>query len=138
MAMGAVQAVNIQTGTPEGPKYLALGDTIEVWQAAVTTALATGDTISGPIIPRNCYLLDCTVDVGNIGAGATFTFGYQGTPAAFIAAGAPNTFNRMNVAGALGYVSATANTTTLVTMAGTAGTPVAGTIKIAIQYLASP
>lgn len=137
MAMGAVQAVNIQTGAREGAKYVQIGTPVEIWTAAVTTALASGDTISGPILPANNYLVDLTVDCGAIGTGATYTVGYTGQPAAFLSAGAVNTVGHANVSGALGF-TATTPTTILLTMTGTAGTPAAGTIRIAIEYTASP
>lgn len=137
MAMGNVSAVNILTGTPEVAKYIETGTPVEIWRMAVTTALASGDTIAGPILPANCYLVDCTVDCGAIGTGATFTVGYQGAPAAFISAGAVNAVSHANVSGALGY-TATTPTQILLTMTGTAGTPAAGTIRIAVEYTASP
>ena len=137
MAMGNVQAVNVATGTPEGAKYNAVGETTEIWRMAVTTALASGDTISGPVIPAGCYLTRLVVDCPAIGSGATFTVGYSGTAAGFITGGGPAAYSILNVAGALGY-TATTPTTILITMTASATTPVAGTIRIAVSYTASP
>jgi len=135
--MGNVVARNLYSGTAEGPKYVEVGTPVEIWRMAVTTALASGDTIAGPIIPAGTYLVDVTVDCGAIGTGATYTAGYQGSAAAFISAGAQNAISHANVSGAVGFTAAT-NTQVLVTMTGTAGTPAAGNITIAVEYTASP
>jgi len=141
--MATLQATNILTGTTEGAKYNATGSTSEIWTVATTTALASGDTISGPVIPANTYLVDVLVSWTDVdsGSGATFECGYTGTLGAFIATGnttpASGGIVHANVAGALGY-TATTNTTVLVTMTGTAGTPVAGTCRIGVIYTASP
>jgi hypothetical protein len=143
MAMGTVQALNVLTGTTEGVKYNATGVTTEIWSAAVTTALAATDTISGPTIPAGCYLTDLSVAVTDVDSGAGFVFGagYTGALAAFIAAGnttgQANGIARANVAGAIGFTAAT-NTTILVTVGTTPATPVAGTITICASYTASP
>ena len=52
MAMGNVQAVNVLSGAREGPKYVHQGTPVEIYRMAVTTALASGDTIAGPVLPR--------------------------------------------------------------------------------------
>lgn len=137
MPMGNVQGVNVLTGAREVAKYNEIGTPAAIYRAALTTALASGDTIQGPILPANNYILDVTVDLGAVGAGATYTCGYTGTPAAFITAGAVNAVSHANVSGALGF-SATTPTTILVTMTGTAGTPAAGIIRIAVEYTATP
>lgn len=143
MAMGTVQALNVLTGTTEGAKYNATGNTSEIWAAATTTALAVTDTISGPIIPAGCYLVDVLVSWTDVDSATSFVWGcgYVGALAAFIAAG--NTTGQAtgiahaNVAGAVGFTAAT-NTTVLVTIGATAGTPVAGTCTICVIYTASP
>lgn len=143
MAMGTVQAVNVQTGTPEGAKLNAIGLTTEVWSAATTTALAVSDTITAMIIPAGTYLVDFKVAWTDVDSAASFAWqaGYSGTLGAFVATG--NTtgqstgIQQANVAGALGYTS-TSNTTVLVTITATAGTPVAGTCTISASYTASP
>lgn len=143
MAMGTVQATNVLTGTTEGAKYNATGVTTEIWSAAVTTALAITDTISGPVIPAGSYVTDIVVSLTDIDSAASLTWecGYTGALAAFIADG--NVIGRTNgvvhadVAAAIGFTAAT-NTTVLVTITATAGTPVAGTIRIAASYTASP
>ena len=143
MAMGTVQAVNVLSLTPEGAKYNATGDTTEIWSAAVTTALAAGDTISGPAIPAGTYLVDVQVGFTDIDSANTATFecGYAGALAAFIASGntTPQTGGvaHANVSTAMGFTAAT-NTTVLVTMTATAGGPSAGTVTILITYTASP
>jgi hypothetical protein len=141
--MATLQATNILTGTPEGAKYIQIGNCSEIWTVATTTGLASGDTISGPIIPANTYLVDVIVSWTDIdsSSGATFECGYTGTLGAFIATGnttpASGGVVHANVAGTIGY-TATTNTTVLVTMTGTAGTPVAGTCRICIIYTANP
>lgn len=140
--MATFQAVNILTGTTEGAKYNATGVTTEIWQAALTTAYASGDIVSGPIIPAGCYLVDLSVSVTDIDSAtsALFTVGYTGATAAFISSssvGQTGGIARANVAGSIGF-TATTNTTVLVTSTATAGTPVAGTMNIAVSYTASP
>lgn len=142
MAMGAVQAVNILTGTTEGVKYNATGVTSEIWTAALTTALAITDTISGPTLPAGCYITDVIVDATDMDSATSllFTVGYTGATAAFISSssiGQTGGIVHANVAGTIGF-SATTNTTVLVTITATAGTPVAGTLRIALNYTASP
>lgn len=141
--MATIQAVNILTGTTEGQKYNATSVTSEIWTAAVTTSLASGDTISGPTLPAGCYITDVIVDTTDLDSATSSTFecGYTGALAAFIADG--NTTMRTggvvhaNVGGTIGFTATTA-TTVLVTITATAGTPVAGTVRIALNYTASP
>lgn len=141
--MATLQATNILTGTTEGAKYNATGNTSEIWTVATTTALASGDTISGPIIPANTYVVDVIVSWTDVDSstGATFECGYTGTLGAFIATGntTPQTGGivHANVAGAIGY-TATTNTTVLVTMTATPTTAVAGTCRICAIYTPSP
>ena len=142
MAMGAVQAVNILTGTTEGQKYNATGVTSEIWTAALTTALAITDTISGPTLPAGCYITDVIISVTDIDSATSslLTVGYTGATAAFISSssvGQAGGIVHANVAGAVGF-TATTPTTVLVTITATAGTPVAGTINICLNYTASP
>lgn len=137
------QAVNINTGTPEKPKYNAVGPTTELWVATLTTALASADTILGPTIPAGTYLTGVTIasDSLDSSTGLTFEAGYTGTLGAFISTG--NTTAQaggiatMNVAAGKGY-TATTDTQVLVTITHVATTPVAGKMRIEVTYLANP
>jgi hypothetical protein len=140
--MATVQAVNILTGTTEGVKYNATGVTTEIWTAAVTTALATSDIISGPTLPAGCYITNVVISVTDIDSATSslMTVGYTGATAAFISSssvGQAGGIASANVAGSIGF-SATTDTTVLVTITATAGTPVAGTVRILLSYTASP
>lgn len=141
--MASWQAVNINTGTPEKPKYNAVGYTSELWVATLTTALANADTIHGPIIPAGTWLSSVKIAVDSLDSstGLTFECGYTGTLGAFIATG--NTTGQaggiqsMNVAAGVGY-TATTDTEILVTITHVATTPVAGKMRIEAVYLANP
>jgi hypothetical protein len=140
--MATIQATNILTGTTEGPKWNATGDTTELWTAATTTALALNDIISGPVIPANTYLNSLQVAFTDIDSATSFTFtaGYVGQTAAFITTstvGQAQGVATINVALAIGF-TATTDTTVLITVTATAGTPVAGTCRIRASYTASP
>jgi hypothetical protein len=141
--MATWQAVNVMTGTPEGQKWVEVGNTIAIWKVALTTALANGDTILGPTLPANTYLQTVIVDTDQLDTGGTIAFscGYAGATAAFIAAG--NTTAQTggliaaNVAGTTGF-SATTNTQIIVTITRGATTPKAGTMRISISSTANP
>lgn len=141
--MATFAAVNVLTNAVEGVKYNATGNTSEIWSAAVTTSLASGDTITGPSLPAGCYLVDVVVDTDDLDSATSITFkaGYSGALAAWIADG--NTTMRTggivhaNVAGTVGYTS-TSDKQLLVTITATAGTPVAGTVRLGLIYTASP
>ena len=141
--MATIYATNVLTGTTELPKYNATGSITEIWVASLTTALASGDTIVGPTMPAGCYLENVVTDWDDIdsGSGATFECGYTSHLAAFIATGtttpASGGIQAANVAGTVGFTSTT-DTQVLVTMTGTAGTPVAGKVRIKLSYTASP
>lgn len=140
--MATIQANNVLTGSPEGAKYNATGDTSEIWKASTTTALASADIISGPILPAGCFLRGVSVAWTDVDSATSFawTAGYTGTTAGFITSstvGQAAGIAVMNVPAALGF-TATTDTTVLVTITATAGTPVAGTCTIAISYTASP
>lgn len=140
--MATFQAVNILTGTTEGVKYNATGVTSEIWTCPLTTAVVITDIISGPTLPAGCYITDVIISITDIDSAtsALFTVGYTGATAAFISSssvGQTGGIVHANVAGAVGF-SATTDTTVLVTITATAGTPVAGTIRICLNYTASP
>ena len=137
------QMNNILTGTPEKPKYNAVGTTLELWTVAVTTALAANDILLGPTIPAGTYLTAVTVAPDDLDSATSITFkaGYTGTTAAFIASGntgmQSGTVATMNVPSGFGY-TATTDTQVIITIVAAAGTPVAGTIRLMIAYVASP
>lgn len=140
--MATIQAVNILTGTTEGAKWNATGDTTELWTAATTTSLALNDIISGPIIPANTYLNSMQVAFTDIDSATSFTFtaGYASHTADFITSstvGQAAGIATLNVPLQLGF-TATTDTTVLITVTATAGTPVAGTCRIRVSYTASP
>lgn len=137
------QALNVLTNAVEGPKYIEVGVVVEIWKAALTTALANGDTILGPVIPAGVFVDGITVDVDQLdtGGGITFEVGYVGALAAFIASG--NTTAQAggivgaNVAGTVGLTFAV-NTQVVATITHVATTPKAGNFRIKASYTASP
>lgn len=140
--MATVQAVNILTGTTEGAKYNASGDTTETWTAALTTALALNDVISAMTIPAGTYLNSLQVGVTDIDSATSFTFtaGYASHTADFISTstvGQAAGIASLNMPLAIGF-TATTDTVVLVTVTAAAGTPVAGTCRIRASYTASP
>ncbi len=140
--MATIQAVNILTGTVEGAKWNATGDTTELWTAATTTSLALNDIISAMTIPANTYLNSLQVGFTDIDGATSFTFtaGYSGHTADFITTstvGQSAGIASMNVPTSLGFTSTT-DTVVLITVTATAGTPVAGTCRIRAAYTASP
>lgn len=140
--MATIQAVNILTSTTEGAKWNATGDTTEIWTAATTTALASGDIISAMTIPANTYLGAVQVGWTDVDSAASFawTCGYASHTADFISTstvGQAVGIAALNVPLQLGF-TATTDTVVLVTITVTAGTPVAGTCRIRVSYTASP
>lgn len=140
--MATIQAVNILTGTTETAKWNAAGDTTELWTAAVTTSLALNDIITAMTIPANTYLNSLQVGFTDIDSATSFTFscGYVGQTAAFITTstvGQAAGLAALNVPTAMGF-TATTDTIVLVTVTATAGTPVAGTCRIRVNYTPSP
>ena len=140
--MATIQAVNILTGTVEGAKWNATGDTTELWTAATTTGLVITDVISAMTIPANTYLNSLQVAFTDIDSATSFTFtaGYAGHAADFISTstvGQAAGVATLNMPLALGF-TATTDTVVLVTVTATAGTPVAGTCRIRASYTASP
>jgi hypothetical protein len=140
--MATWQAVNIQTGAVEGPKYYEISSASEIWVATLTTALANGDTIIGPPMPPGVYLENVVIDTDDLdGGGAlTFTVGYAGALAAFISTttiGQTGGIVSGNVAGMTGLTFA-ATTPVLVTITHAASPPTAGKMRIRVSYTASP
>lgn len=135
------QATNINTGTTEGSKYFEIGTINEVWQVTLGSSTATGDTISGPVIPAGVWVLDVKTAWGALGSGATQQVGYTGTTGAFIASGnttpAAGGIQAMNVAGGLGATYTSAKTV-LVTLGGTFTAASSTVLTIAVSYTANP
>ncbi|MDE2471248.1 MAG: hypothetical protein KGL35_21570 [Bradyrhizobium sp.] len=143
--MATWQGLNALSGQTELPKYNPTGAQVAIYTVALTTALANGDTIEGPVIPAGSYLQDIIVDTDQLdsNASATIAFesGYTGHLAAFIASG--NTTARAggiahaNVAGVVG-ATFPSDTQVLVTLTAGAATAKAGTMRICAVYTASP
>ena len=147
--MATWQGVNVNTGEVELPKYNAEGLFVEESIAAVTTALANGDTILGPVIQAGLFVMDVKaapdkLDSASSGA-VTFEVGYINngtlTAAGFIATG--NTaaqaggITSMNVPAAFG-TTFTNNVTVAAVITNAAGTAVAGNFRLAATMTASP
>lgn len=144
MAMGTVTMTDVLSGAVEVPKYIQAGNMSEIYTAAVTTSLASGDLLLGPKIPAGCYLVDVVLDATDLDSAGTpavtATVGISGTLAKFISTvtlGTAGNVTHMNVGGNLGY-SPTTDTQVQVSITGTAGTAVAGTINLGVIYTASP
>jgi hypothetical protein len=140
--MATLQATNILSGTKELPKYNATGDTVEIWQAATGTGLASGDVITAMTIPAGNYLTGLSVGWTDVDSATSFTWtaGYASHTADFITSstvGQAAGIATMNNPKGLGF-TATTDTVILVSITGTAGTPVAGTVTISARYTASP
>jgi hypothetical protein len=141
MAMGAVTATDLD-GNTHAVQFQEKCDFTQIVKMAVTTGLASTDVITGPTIPAGCSLVDCIVDLTDID-GATslsWTLGRSGSAAAFIGTnttGRSAGIARMDVAAALGYTP-TSDTPVILTITATAGTPVAGTIKIGVTCTRNP
>ena len=145
--MATWQATNILTGTTELTKY-GLYDVTELWVAALTTAYASADIVSGPTIPAGAYLTDLVIDVDSLdtSTGVTFEVGYTNTgttqAAAFIATG--NTTARSggvaypNVAGSYGFSSPTLNSTVQMKITAAATTAKAGSVRFKLTYNYNP
>lgn len=147
--MATWQGVNINTGTTEVPKYVQEGEVAQIYSAALTTAIANGDTIAGPVVPPGVFLLNVTVDTDQIDSAATATVGFSvgytnaGTtvPAAFIAAG--NTTARTggiaqaNVPATIG-TTFSQNSTVIAVLTTAPAVAKAGNFRIMTEYTASP
>ncbi len=142
--MATWTATNVLTGAVETPKYVEIGVVTEIYSVALTTALANGDTILGPVLPAGCYITDVVVDSGALDSNGTptiaFEAGYTGALGAFIAGSTVAQHGGVqfaNVAGTMGF-TASANTQILVTITTGAATAEAGTLRIRLSYTASP
>ena len=143
MAMGTVTMTDVLSGAVEKVKYVEIANVTEIYSAAVSTALASGDLLIGPSIPAGCYLVDVILSQTAIDSASspalTATVGISGTLAKFISTttiGAA-VVTHMNVGGVLGYAP-TVDTPVEIAITNTAGTAVAGTITLGLVYTASP
>ena len=142
MAMGTVTATNVKTGAVEVVKSFPEGTQAEIYSAAVTTAFAATDVITGPKIPAGAYLLDVFLQSTDIDSGSTclLDVGISGTAQKFIAAstvGQAGGLVHATGSTTLGY-SPSSDTAVLVTCNATANTAVAGTVTVGITYTQSP
>ena len=143
MALGTVTMTDVLSGAVEKVKYIETGTATEIYSAAVSTSLASGDLLVGPSIPAGCYLLDVKIDnttIDSAGSPAiTATAGISGTLAKFISTVTLGVTSPrgINVGGNVGY-SPTVDTPVLIAITNTAGTAVAGTITCSVAYTASP
>ena len=142
--MATWTATNVLSGAVELPKYVEIGVVVEIYSVALTTALANGDTILGPVLPAGLYLQNLRVGATSLDSGSTIAFeaGYTGALGAFftgstVARGATGGIQAATLPATLGFTAAT-NTQILVTITAGATTPVAGTMTIEITYTASP
>lgn len=143
------QAVNVLTGTTEGPKYNDTGVTSEIWIANLGSTVGANDIINGPTLPAGTYIVGAAVDTDKLdSAGSpaiTFEVGYinAGTTAAgaFIATGNTTAqaggIQGANVAGTIGFTS-TLNSTMQAKITNAPGTSVAGKFRMRLDYTASP
>lgn len=144
MAMGTVTMTDILSGAVEKVKYVEIANVTEIYTAAVTTSLASGDLLLGPYIPAGCYLVDVILDATDLDSAVspavTATVGISGTLGKFISTqtlGTTGNVFHMNVGGNLGYAPTT-DTQVQIAITNTAGTAVAGTINLGLVYTASP
>lgn len=136
-------ATDVQTGAVETPKYVHVGAVAEIYSVAVTTSLALNDTITGPVLPAGCTLIDVILDCDDLDSNGSpaikFDVGISGTAAKFISAstvGQAGGVQRSNVAGTTGYTP-TSNTPVIAKVNTAAATAAAGTVRIGILYTAS-
>jgi hypothetical protein len=142
--MANTNMTNVLTGTLPVVKSMPQGLITQICTAAVTTALAAADTLTGPSIPGGAYLWDIILDTTDLDSNGsptiTLSVGIAGTLTKFINAstiGQTGGSVHMNVAGALGY-SPTDDTPVIVSVTAAGTTKVAGTVKIGVTYTNSP
>lgn len=147
--MATWQGLNINTGQTELPKYNAEGVFEEIYIAAVTTALANGDTIFGPVVQAGLFVTSVKAAADALDSASSgliaFEVGYINngtlTAAGFITTG-------QTVARAGGIVSSnvpasygqtfTNNITVAAVITAGAGTAVAGNFRLGVSMTASP
>lgn len=147
--MATWQGYNVNTGEVELPKYNTEGVFSEIYIAALTTAMANGDTIIGPVIQAGLFVMDVVAAPDDIDSGATataaFEVGYISTgtftPAAFIANGntVAQTGGVAHLDVASGYGATFANNVTVAaSITAGADTIVAGNFRLGVALTASP
>lgn len=147
--MATWQGLNINTGQTELPKNNAEGLFTEIYIATLTTALANGDTIFGPIMQAGLFLDSAKVAVDALDSASSKLIQFEAgwinngtfTPAGLIA-------NGNTVAGAGGIQNAnvaasygthfTNDITMAVSITAGAGTAVAGSMRLGLTMTASP
>jgi hypothetical protein len=147
--MATWTGVNINTGAVELPKYDATGNYSEIYTAAVTTALANGDTITGPVIPAGVFVVDVVAAPDDLDSAASpliqFEVGYK-NDSGTVVAGFLKTGNttagtggvaHMDVPAAFGKTF-TSNTTVQAVITAAAGTAVAGAFRLGAVLTADP
>ena len=143
------QGVNINTLAQELPKYNSEGVFEEIYVANVTTALANGDTIYGPVIQAGNFVTSVKAAVDSLDSAAsgliTFEVGYQNSATTVVGGFIPtgNTTARAGgiasstVAASYGQTFAN-NTTVIAVITAGAGTAVAGAFRLGVSMTASP
>jgi hypothetical protein len=144
------QLVNINSGTTELPKYNATGVTTEIYSGTIGTGVVLTDLILGPVVQAGNYITDATIASDDLDSAASpliqYNLGYidnAGTyhGSAFIAAGAltmgTGGISKANVAASYGTVF-TSNITMCASITATAGTAVAGVVRMGVAFTASP
>lgn len=147
--MATWQTLNINTGEVELPKYNVEGSFQEVNVVSLTTALANGDTIIGPVMQAGLFVTDVKVvsdaldsasskliqfEAGYINSGTFTAGGFIATGNTIAGAGG---FASMNVPAAYG-LTFTNDITMAVSITAGAGTAVAGKMRLGMSMTASP
>ena len=142
--MANTNATNVKTGSVPGVKSMPQHLICNTVTAAVTTALALNDTITGPSIPAGAYLIDVilmSTDLDTAGSPTiTLDVGISGAATKFIAAstiGQTGGVARLGGTTGLGY-SPTSDTPVIVTVSAAGTTKAAGTVVLSIVYTNDP
>lgn len=122
-------------------KSMPSGVVAAVGSYTLSAALVINDTIQGPSIPANAYLLDVIIDTPDLDSNGSpavvLEAGISGSASKFISAstvGQAGGIQKANVAGTVGY-SPTSDTPVIVKVSTAPATSAtSGTIKIALLY----
>lgn len=147
--MATWQTLDINTGQREFPQYNVEGIFSEINIVALTTALANGDTIIGPIMQAGVFLVNASVASDALDSASSKLIQFEAgwinngtfTPAGLIANG--NTvagaggIQGSNVAASYG-THFTNDITMAVSITAAAGTAVAGNMRLGLAMTASP
>lgn len=141
---------DVNTGAVEVAKYNATGVTEAVYSGTLSTALASGDIIKGPVVEAGNYIMNAKIASDDLDSAGSpliqYNLGYidnAGTyhGSAFIAAG--NTImgvggiQSANVAASYGTVF-TSDITMAASITASAGTAVAGVVRMGVAFTPSP